>query len=144
MRLSTRGLYGIRAMLELALHYGRGPLTVQAISQRQGVSVAYLEQLLARLRREGLISGMRGPGGGYVLTRPPSQIRVGEIIRVLEGPIAQAHCLLQRPTPECERVDNCLSRILWKRLQDKIEEVLDGTTLQDLCDQVVEGITPEK
>lgn len=125
-------------MLELALNYGQGPLTVRAISQRQGVSVAYLEQLLVKLRREGLIASVRGPGGGYILTKPPSETSIGEIIRVLEGPIALADCLLEQPSAGCERIDNCLSRILWKKLQDKIEEVLNETSLQALCDQVVQ------
>lgn len=137
MRLSTRGQYGVRAMLELALNYGQGPLPVKAISKRQGVSVAYLEQLLTKLRREGLIESVRGPGGGYILSKAPSETSIGEIIWVLEGPIALADCLLYPSPMECERMDNCLSRLLWKKLQEKIEEVLNETSLQDLCNQEI-------
>jgi Rrf2 family iron-sulfur cluster assembly transcriptional regulator len=131
LRLSTKGQYGVRAMFELAKNYEKGPLTIKEIAKRQGVSVAYLEQLLNKLRKSKLIKSQKGPGGGYVITKKPEEISVGMILNSLEGPIAIAQCL--NPSAKgCNRVEGCVARLLWKSLGEKIEEFLETINLDDL------------
>ncbi|UCE17115.1 MAG: Rrf2 family transcriptional regulator [Gemmatimonadota bacterium] len=133
MRLTTKGRYGLRAMFEIAKEYGKGPIAIRTISERQHLSVHYLEQLLSKLRRSGLIQSVRGPGGGYVLAKKPSEISVGDIVRILEGPIALAKCIDESLMKEaCEHVDDCVVRLMWKRISNKIEDVLNSITLADL------------
>jgi Rrf2 family iron-sulfur cluster assembly transcriptional regulator len=131
LRLSTKGQYGVRAMFELAKNYEKGPLTIKEIAKRQGVSIAYLEQLLNRLRKSKLIKSQKGPGGGYAINRKPKDISVGMILNSLEGPVAIAQCL--DPTAKgCKRVEGCVARLLWKSLGEKIEDFLDTINLNDL------------
>ncbi|MFQ6091330.1 MAG: RrF2 family transcriptional regulator [bacterium] len=137
MRLTTKGRYGLRAMSELAKDYGKGPVAIKTISERQHLSTHYLEQLLAKLRRGGLIESVRGPGGGYVLAKNPADISVGDVVRTLEGPIAMAKCIDESLMQNaCERVDDCVVRLMWKRISAKVEEVLDGISLEDLSREV--------
>jgi len=131
LRLSTKGRYGVRGMLDLALHYGQGPISIKSIAERQEISLHYIEQLFVKLRRAGLITSVRGPNGGYLLNKPPSDIRIGDIIRVVEGSIAPVYCVDM--DGECKRADICVARLLWMKVRDKIAEVLDSTTLEDLC-----------
>jgi len=136
MLLSTRGEYGVRCMLDLALHYGQGPVSIRDISRREGISKNYIEQLFVHLRHAKLIKSVRGPKGGYLLSSQPGEISVGDIVRVLEGPIAAAHCVQPQNSKDlCERISTCVPYILWKRLTNKINEVLDSATLEDLCRQ---------
>lgn len=130
LRLSTKGQYGVRAMFEIARGYTAKPITIREISVRQDVSVAYLEQILNQLRKSGMIKSVKGPGGGYVLNRGPEEISIGEILRILEGPIAITSCL--DPKEGCLRVEGCVTHLLWKSLGEKIEAFLDGMTLKDL------------
>jgi len=132
MRLSTKGRYGLRAMLEIALSEGEGPITIHAIAQRQDISKRYLEQLLIPLKQAGLVKSVRGSQGGYVLGRAPQNISVGDIIRVLEGPLAPVDCVSELNPDDCKRADICVTRIIWTRVRDSIAEVLDSYTLQDL------------
>ena len=138
MRLSTRGRYALRAMIDLALHADEGPVLRSDIAERQEVSADYIEQLFVKLRRAGLIESVRGPGGGYILAKSADQIRAGDIIRTVEGPIALVHCVAPQQEDACHRVDSCVTHLLWKRLSDKVAEVLDSVTLTDLCDQARE------
>ena len=139
MRLSTRGRYALRAMIDLALHADEGPVLRRDIAERQEISAHYIVQLFVKLRRAGLIESVRGPGGGYILAQSADQIRAGDIIRTVEGPIALVHCVApQQEEAACHRVDNCVTHLLWKRLSDKVAEVLDSVTLKDLCDQARE------
>jgi len=134
MLLSTRGEYGVRCVLDLALHCGQGPVSVRDISRREGISKNYIEQLFVRLRHAKIIRSVRGPRGGYLLTSQPRSIKVGDIVRALEGPIAAAYCVQpQNSKNVCERIPTCVPYVLWKRLTDRINEVLDSTTLEDLC-----------
>jgi len=135
MRLSTKGRYGVTAMFDLAVHYGEGAIPLKDIAARQGLSEHYLEQLVAPLRRAGLIRSLRGAQGGYLLARRPEAITVGDIIRVLEGQIAPVDCVAADSGSEscCERADNCATRAVWCRLRDSINTVLDSFTLADLC-----------
>jgi Rrf2 family transcriptional regulator, iron-sulfur cluster assembly transcription factor len=130
LRLSTKGQYGVRAMYEIAKCSGLGPVTIKRISEEQHVSVAYLEQILSKLRRAGIIKSVKGPGGGYMLARDPKLISIGEILRELEGPVAITSCL--DPKEGCVRVDSCVTHLLWKSLGDNIKRFLDGMKLQDL------------
>lgn len=131
MKLSSRTRYGMRAMMELAAHYGKKPVQIRLIAEHQEISNKYLEQLIAMLKSAGLVRSVRGPRGGYSLTRPPSQITLKEVFQVLEGPIAPADCL---DHPEyCKRYADCAAREIWKKLQDTISEVLSAYTLADLA-----------
>ncbi len=133
LSLSTKGEYGVRAMFEIAREYDKGPLSIKEIARRQGVSVAYLEQLLNRLRRAGLIKSRKGPGGGYVLIKKPNEISIGVILRILEGPVALTICLdPASERRECGLVKKCVARLLWQSLGRRIEEFLEGITLEDL------------
>lgn len=130
LRLSTKGQYGVRAMYEIAKAGCVGPVTIRQISERQDVSVSYLEQILNTLRRSGIIQSVKGPGGGYVLSRSPEGISIGEILRELEGPVAITSCL--DPAEGCVRIDSCVTHLLWKSLGENIERFLDSMTLKDL------------
>jgi Rrf2 family protein len=136
LKISTRGEYGIRAILDIALHSDEGPVTLKSISGRQDISEPYLEQLIGGLRKAGLVVSTRGSQGGYVLAREPSQITIGDLIRVLEGPIAPVDCVNEQMGDSgcCSNVNRCATRVLWRKLRDSMTEVLDSTTLADLID----------
>lgn len=135
LRLSKKGEYGLRAMFEIARNYGKGPITIREIAERQDISVPYLEQLLNRLRRDGLIKSVRGPGGGYVLAGNPRNISLGEVLNILEGPVALSECLNPTVVYCCNKLDVCVTRLLLKRLGEKINNFLKKTTLKDLCEE---------
>ncbi|HDH00701.1 MAG TPA: RrF2 family transcriptional regulator [Nitrospirae bacterium] len=130
LKLSTKGQYGVRAMYEIARGYPEAPVNIKLISERQEVSIHYLEQILARLRRAGLIRSVKGPGGGYVLTRKPEEITISDILKELEGPVAITSCM--NPEKGCLRVEICVTHLLWKALGKQIEDFLDTMTLNDL------------
>lgn len=135
MRLSTRGYYGLKAMYDLARHYGQGPISLKSVAERQNISGQYLEQLIGALRKGGLVNSVRGAQGGYILARPPSEIRVGDIIRILEGPIAPIQCVSEVKMPECERADCCITRTVWQKVRDSITQVIDTISLADMCEE---------
>lgn len=137
MKLSTKGKYGVKALFELAMHEGAGPMSLRSIADRQGLSEHYLEQLAAPLRKAGLITSIRGAQGGYVLGRPADQITVGDVIRVLEGPIGFSDCAVENePGPDCAA--HCVVHGVWEKVTRQIVQVIDGITLQDLVDQARE------
>ena len=138
MRLSTQGRYAVRAMVDVALHAGEGSVPRADIARRQGISAAYIAQLFRKLERAGLVQGVKGPAGGYRLTRPPAQITVGEIVRAAEGPIALVHCVAPGGETRCQRAECCVTRRLWQQVSATIADVLDGVTLQDLCEQAIQ------
>lgn len=131
MKLSTKGRYGVKAMVDLALHYGEEPVSIKIISERQGISDYYLEQLFSSLRKAKLIKSIRGAQGGYVLSRSPQDITVAEIMEVLEGPVEISVCL---EDGKCDNIDCCGTRLLWARIKDSIDSVLKSTTLKDILD----------
>lgn len=136
VRLSTKGRYGIRAMLALARRHGQGPVPLKEVAEREGLSEAYLEQLMSELRKAGLVRSVRGAQGGYLLSKEPAAITAGDIIRVLEGPIGPVQCVLEVPGTEvCDFAESCVERVLWERLRDSIAQVLDGITLADLLNE---------
>lgn len=132
MKLSTKGKYGVRAVFEIARHYGNGPISIKEIAERQGISFSYLEQILHKLGKAGLIDSVRGPAGGYLLARQPSELTIGDIVRVLEGPIALSHCLEPGESAECYQADDCVARMVWAKVGAKIEEALDSISFNDL------------
>jgi Rrf2 family protein len=137
LRLSTRCQYGVRAMYEIARGYPDNPVTIKVISERQDVSAAFLEQILGKLRKAGLIRSVKGPGGGYMLKAPPEEISIEEILLVLEGPISITACVTQEDVSSaggCIKADHCVIQHLWKALGRQIEEFLNTITLRDLLD----------
>ncbi len=136
MKLSTKSTYAVRAMCDLALRHGQGPVSAASISNREVLSVTYLEQLLNRLRRHGLVNSVRGPKGGYVLSRDPASICVGEIVRAMEGPINLLGSNGNASNDDhAEREANRLATLVWQRVGDAITSVIDSTSLQDLCNE---------
>lgn len=133
MKLPTKTTYGVRAMCDLAMHFGQGPVSAADISKREDISLEYLEQLLNRLKRQGLVSTIRGPKGGYVLSRKPDKIKILEIVEALGNSVNPVFCLSESNVKKCNRLDRCVTRVLWKQLADKTKEILDGTSLKDLC-----------
>ena len=138
MKLSSRGRYGLKAMVDLAIEYGSGPVSAAVLAGRQGISLAYLEQLIAALRKAKLIISNRGVQGGYVLSRPPQEITVGEVLRVLEGNTDLVDCVGQDARRTCENACTCSARPLWLKLQSRINAVLNETTILDLADDNIE------
>jgi Rrf2 family protein len=134
MKVSTRGEYGVRAMVALAHHFGDGPMSIAEIARRSSVPPAYLEQLIAPLRRAELVESKRGARGGYVLARDPASIRVGDVYRVMEGPVAPMDCVSEDPTDQtCPLIEGCETRPIWLKVRDSIVDALDSTTLADLA-----------
>jgi Rrf2 family cysteine metabolism transcriptional repressor len=126
----------MRAMVSLAREYGNGPLALSGVAQDSSVPAAYLEQLLGALRRSGLVVSTRGAHGGYALARAPHEILIGEIYRVLEGPVAPMECVSEvEPDEQCPLIDGCATRVVWLKVRDSIVEALDSTTLDDLLSQ---------
>ncbi|MBN1504653.1 MAG: Rrf2 family transcriptional regulator [Candidatus Eisenbacteria bacterium] len=146
MRFTTAaGRYGVRAMYDLAVCFGEGPIAGKDIARRQSISLPYLDQLMSRLRRGGLVKSVRGPQGGYLLARNPARIRVGDIVRAVEGPIQFSYCLEDASAARmCARADSCVSRILIKKLNASIVAALDRTSLRDLCKETKALSCPER
>ncbi len=137
MKLSSRSRYGFRAILELAVEYGNGPLQIKIIAKREDISNKYLEQLIAMLKASGLVRSIRGPKGGYELTRPPGDVKLSEVFTTLEGPVVTVECLEH---PEfCPRCTECVTRDVWAQMQSAIMGVLESMTLQDLVDKTKLG-----
>ena len=132
MKLSTRGRYGIHAMYDLAIHADCGPQSIKAIAEREGIPEAYLEQLIAVLKREGLVTSLRGAQGGYLLARAPGEITVGDVLRALEGSLCLVECLDEEDA--CGKACACPSRIVWMKLRDGLKAIVDGITLRDMID----------
>jgi len=134
MKLTTKGRYAVTAMLDLSLHDGNGPVSLVEISERQDISLSYLEQLFSKLRRQGLVNSMRGPGGGYTLSRLPSEITVSSIIMAVDENLDVTNC--GNAAGGCQD-DNkrCLTHNLWMDLSNRIQTFLDDISLKDLMDK---------
>jgi len=135
MKLSTRGRYGLRAMVDMAQSEDKGPIAIRTIAERQDISERYLEQLMVPLKRAGLVKSVRGSQGGYTLGKNPQYITAGDIVRVLEGPIAPVECVSENNPTACSRADYCVTRVVWTKVRDSIAEVLDSYTLADLAQE---------
>ena len=143
MKLSTKGQYGLKAMYDLALNYGSEPISLKSIAERQEISEYYLEQLMAILRKAGLVRSVRGAYGGYILTRDPSEITVGDVLRALEGPIGIVDCVLEQDAIKCLKYENCISRIVWEKIRDSIIKTIDSITLLDMCNEARKKLRAE-
>ncbi len=149
MRLTTKGRYAVTAMLDLAIHFGDGPITLADISRRQGISLSYLEQLFSRLRKQELVVSARGPGGGYRLSREASEIAVADVITAIDEKVDATRC---GGLANCQDDQPCLTHELWTDLSQRIYDFLSGITLADLVNrrevqevverQMVSEITP--
>ena len=129
MRLTTKGRYAVTAMLDLAINAGISPTSLGDISQRQGISLSYLEQLFARLRRAGLVKSVRGPGGGYLLAQPASEITVSRVIDAVNETVDATRC---QGLSDCQQGNTCLTHHLWCELSGQIRQFLDDITLEQL------------
>ncbi len=132
MRLTTKGRYAVTAMLDIALHRERGPVSVAEVAERQAISSAYLEQLFSKLKRAGLLRSVRGPGGGYELARRPDEVNVSHIIAAVGEGVDATRC---KGTADCQDGATCLTHDLWTALSNRIDEFLAGVTLEDLVAQ---------
>ncbi|MBL7205110.1 MAG: Rrf2 family transcriptional regulator [Desulfobacteraceae bacterium] len=130
MKLSTRSRYGTRMMLDLAKHYDEGPVQIGDVSKRENISVKYLEQLIIPLKKANFIKSVRGPKGGHMLAKPPEEITVGEIVRILEGGINLSSCI---ENPEvCDRTSHCLTRGVWEEATKAMYDKLNSATLSKM------------
>ena len=129
MRLTTKGRFAVTAMVDLALRQNRGPVTLAAISERQHISLSYLEQLFGKLRRASLVSSVRGPGGGYNLAQAPASISVADIVTAVDEPLDATQC---GGKEDCHDDKRCMTHDLWATLNEKMQEYLSSVTLADL------------
>lgn len=129
MRLTSKGRYAVTAMLDVALNSEAGPVPLADISERQGISLSYLEQLFSRLRKNGLVSGVRGPGGGYLLGKDAGSIAVGEVISAVDESVDATRC---QGKGGCQGGDKCLTHALWRDLSDRLTGFLNNITLGEL------------
>ncbi|MBM3297239.1 MAG: Rrf2 family transcriptional regulator [Candidatus Aminicenantes bacterium] len=133
MRLSTKGEYASRAMLELALNWPHRPLRIRDISRAQHIPERFLEQILLLLKRAGYLRSKKGPNGGYALAKPPEKITVAEVIRVMDGPLAPIDCVSVTAHEVCPLEGSCGLRWLWKDVRDAVARILEKTTFADLA-----------
>lgn len=134
MKISTRGRYALRFMIDLASNGNGGYTALKDVSQRQDISIKYLEQITSLLSKFGLLTSVRGPQGGYKLSKEPSEYKIGEILRITEGSLAPVACLESETNP-CEKKNVCKTLNLWKGLQDVVNKYLDSVSLEDLINQ---------
>ncbi len=132
MRLTTKGRFAVTAMIDLALHNGHGPVALAGISERQKISLSYLEQLFGKLRRRALVESVRGPGGGYLIARPLGEITVAQIIQAVDEPIDATQC---GGLENCQDDQRCMTHELWTNLNRRIQDYLAEVTLENLVAQ---------
>ena len=135
MKISTKGRYALRLMLDIALHSSGAAVPLRDVAQRQEISDKYLEQIVTQLSRAGLVRSVRGAGGGYLLTREPSEYTVGEILRTLEGNLAPVSCADSDDVCRCSRADRCVTVEIWRDIQAAVSGVVDHLTLADLVER---------
>ena len=132
MKLSTKGRYGLRAFIDLAV-WGEGrPVSLNSIAERQEISVSYLEQLMAKLKKAGLVTSASGANGGYAVARPVEEISVGDVLRALEGDLAPVECAGIGSSQGCSSSSQCVSKIVWKRINDSINDTVDSIYIGEL------------
>lgn len=135
MNLSTKGRYGLRALCELAIQSDEKPVSLTRIAELQDLSLKYLEQIFHQLKKAGYIKSVRGVNGGYLLSKAPSEITVGEILRLLEGDIAPAHCVSEECVDTCKHGGKCVTKPFWEELSQTVYKVMDDKTIQDLIER---------
>ena len=142
VKLSTKGRYGLRAMIDLARYSGKEPVTIGSIAARQNISERYLEQIVALLKKNGLVKSIRGASGGYVLSREMKDISVGDILRALEGSLEPVKCAAFDSEDGCMASGGCVSKYVWQRINESITRTVDEMDLEELV-QESERINPE-
>lgn len=141
--LSKRTQYGMKSMIALGRRYREGPILIGTLAREESIPLKFLEAILLDLKTRGLLESRLGRKGGYQLSRPPSTITIGSIVRIMEGPLAPLPCASEtqyQPCEECSDVENCGTRIIMRRVRDAVSEVLDRTTLADLIKEVEDGV----
>ncbi len=133
IKISSKGRYGVKAVYELALHYGQGPVAVNWIAKAQNISEQYLEQLMGPLKKGGLVRGLRGAQGGYILAKPPDQISVSDVVDAVEGPIVLTDCS-SFEGQGCPEIDYCVGPDVWSRVQEALIETMSSMSFQMLID----------
>ena len=136
MKISTKGRYVLRMMIDIAMNQNEGPVSVRDIARRQSLSDKYLEQIITQANKAGLLKSIRGAGGGYQLSRPAKDISVGEILRVMEGSLSPVECVRERveePAP-CQNAGECATYELWRDIKTAVDQVIDNRSLQDMID----------
>jgi Rrf2 family iron-sulfur cluster assembly transcriptional regulator len=135
MRLSTKSRYGVRALFDIAYHAEEAPAQIKTISQRQGITPRYLEQIFQKLKRAGIVKSIRGPRGGYYLARKPEEIAVGDVIRAMEETIEPVFCA--RPpkgrSRKCRRESKCVAQVIWREAGERLGDYLDSVSLAQMC-----------
>ncbi len=132
MKISTKGRYGLEAIVDLAIHAGQGHENLKNISERCNISEAYILQIFLVLRRAGIVDSIRGAQGGYVLSREPSEITVGEVLTALEGPLAPVACVAEAEENTCARFKSCATRVFWESIMNTMNDVANSVTIEDL------------
>ena len=135
MKISTKGRYGLRAFIDLAIYSEEAPVSINSISARQDISERYLEQLMAKLKKAGLVKSIRGAGGGYILARKAEEISAGEVLRALEGSLEPVVCAAFHPEEECSVKESCVTKYVWKRINDSINQTVDEISLGQLVEE---------
>ena len=135
MKLSTKGRYGLRALVDLAVHSENGTVSIQSIANRQNISVSYLEQLVGKMRRAGIVTSIRGAAGGYRLAKPPSTISVGDVLRALEGDLEAVSCAAFHEDETCGAQDICVTKYVWQRINESIQHTVDSIYLSQLVEE---------
>lgn len=135
MKLSTKGRYGLRALIDLAQYSEAEPIPISSISVRQGISERYLEQLMAKMKKAGLVKSIRGAGGGYVLAKDTKDISVGDVLRALEGKLEPAECAAFHPDETCEAAGGCVTKYVWQKINESINQTVDEIKLFTLVEE---------
>lgn len=135
LKLSTKGRYGLRALIDLAQYSSGGPVSTASISARQDISERYLEQLMSMMKKAGLVKSIRGAGGGYVLAKDMCEISVGDVLRALEGSLEPVNCAGLEPEGMCSASDSCVAKYVWQRINESINRTVDEIRLDQLVDQ---------
>jgi Rrf2 family cysteine metabolism transcriptional repressor len=135
MKLSRKGEYALRAMIVLGLEYGEGPIQIQEIADRERIPKKFLEQILLELKRAGLLESTRGVQGGYRLIKPPEEVTVAKVVRIIDGPLAPLSCVSQLAHVTCPEQEGCGLYSVMREVRNAISDILEGVTLKDICER---------
>lgn len=134
MKISTKGRYGLEALLDLAINGKDDYINLKSIAERQGISDNYLEQIFAALKRNKIVESIRGAQGGYRLAKDASKITVRQVLNALEGPLAPVDCIVEEKKHQCDKFDCCVTRVLWQKVMDELNSVTEAITIEDLVE----------
>jgi len=135
MRITYKGDYALKTTLDLATHYGNGPVTINGLARRADIPIKFLEQILLDLKRGGFVQSRRGKVGGYLLAKPPAKIRLGEVVRFIDGPTNPISCL-ERGYKGCRDINTCAFRDIWQQVSESTSKIIDNITFEDLAKKI--------